>query len=81
MSEGDNTFRLGEAQGVGIGAIVVGMVACFTVVAVLAHWAIPDGMSGVKLFAKVAPMQEWEGFSGTTGLPVIVMILWHSIPL
>ena len=26
-------------------------------------------------------MREWEGFSGMTSLRVVVMILWHGIPL
>ena len=43
------------------------MVASLAVVAVLAGWAVPDSMLGLELFAEVAAVGEWEGFSGLTG--------------
>ena len=81
MSEWDYALRLGEAEGVRIGAIVVSVVVSFTIEAVFACRAIPDGVVRVQLLTKLTPMGEWEGFSGMTSLCIIVMILWHGIPL
>lgn len=65
----------------GVRAVVVGMVMCFTIVAVLACGAVPNGVSGVKLFAEVAPVGEWQGFSGMTSLCIVIMILRHCVSL
>ena len=65
----------------GVGAVVASVVACFTVMTVLACQAVPDGVSGVDLFAEATSMGEWKGSGGATSWCILVMILWHSIPM
>ena len=48
----------------GVQAIVVSVVASLAVVAVLVCGAIPDSVVQLKLFAKMAPVWEGEGFGG-----------------
>ena len=43
-------------------AVVAGVVTPLAVVAVLACWAIPDRVSGLKLFTETTAMGEWCGF-------------------
>ena len=81
VGERNHTLGLGGAEGVGVRAVIVSVVAPLAVVAVLACWAIPDSVSRVELFAEVAPVREGEGLSGVTSLHVVVMILWHGVPL
>ena len=59
MGKWDHAFRLSEAEGVGVGAVVVCVVMCFAIVAVLACWAVPDSMIGMNLFAEAAPVRKW----------------------
>ena len=67
MSEWDHTLRLGEAEGVGVRAVVVSMVVPLAVVTVLACRAVPDSMLRLELFAEATAVGELEGFSGLTG--------------
>lgn len=80
VSEGDHTLRLGEAERVRVRAVVVSVVAPLAVVTVLAYWTVPDSMGRLKLFAEAASVREWKGSGGTTGLRVVVVVLWHGIP-
>ena len=81
VGKGDHTFRLGEAERVGVGAILVSMIASFAVVTILACWAVPDSVGGLELSAKVAVVREWERASGTAGRCFLVVVLRHSEPL
>ena len=56
VGERNHALGLGEAEGVGVRAVIVSVVTPLAVVAVLACWAIPDGVSRVELFAEVAPV-------------------------
>ena len=81
MSKQDYTLRFGKTKRVGVEAVVVSVVVPLAVEAVFARRAIPYGVIGMKLLAELTPMREWEGPSGTASLRVVVMILWHGIPL
>ena len=50
MGERNYALRFGEANRVGVRAIVVCVIASLAVVAVLARWTVPDGVGGVELF-------------------------------
>ena len=63
-----------------VGAVVVSVVASFTIEAVLACWAFPNGMFGLELSAETAAMGEWEGTTGTASGCFLVVILGHSVP-
>ena len=80
MGEGDHTFRLRKAEGMWIGAVFVSVVLSPAVVAVSVCWAIPDGVSGVDLFAEATAMREWEGSLRATGRCVFIVILGHGEP-
>lgn len=68
MSKWDYTLGFSETQGMGIGAVVVSVVVSLAVETVFAYGAIPNRVSGMKLFAESTPMREWEGLSGTASL-------------
>ena len=80
MSEGDHTLGFREAEGVGIGAVVVFVITPLAVVAVPACWAVPDGVGGVELFTEATAVREWEGSLRTTGRYFFVVILRCSEP-
>ena len=64
----------------GVWAIVVSVIASLTVVAVLASWAVPDGVGGVKLLTESAVVWKGEGSSRTTGRHFFVVVLGHGEP-
>ena len=64
-----------------VGAVVMSVVVSFAIETVFPCWAIPDSVIGVELLTKSTPMREWKGSSGTTSLCIVIMILWHGIPL
>ena len=51
----------------GVRAIVVCVIASLAVVAVLASWAVPDGVGGVDLFTEAAAVWKGKGSSRTAG--------------
>ena len=55
-----------------MGTLVVSMVVSLAVVAVLACWAIPDGVSGADLLTEVAPVREWKGSGGATSWSIML---------
>ena len=59
VSEWNHAFQLGKAKGVQVVAVFAEVVAPLAVVAVLARWAIPNGMSGLELPTEVAAVGEW----------------------
>ena len=59
MGEGNHTFRLGKAKGMWVWTIFVRVVAPLAIMAVLACWAVSDGVVGVDLSAEVAAVREW----------------------
>ena len=81
MSKGDHTLGLCKAKGVRVMAVVMCMVTSLAVMAILACWAIPDGVGRVELFAEVTAMGEGEGSLGATSLCVIIVVLWRCEPL
>ena len=81
MSERNYTLRLGKTEGVRVGAVVMSVVTSLAVEAVFLCRAIPNGVIGMKLFAESTPMREWEGSSGMTSLRIVIIILWHGMPL
>ena len=80
MGEGHYALGLREAKRVRVRASVVFVVVSLAVVAVSTGGAIPDGVSGMKLFAKAAAMREWEGSSRTAGGHLFIVVLGHGVP-
>ena len=68
VSEGDYALQLGEAKGVWVVAMFAGVIAPFTVMAILVGWAIPDHVSRLELLTKMTVMGEWGWFRGAAGL-------------
>ena len=56
------------------------MVASLAVVAVCTHWAFPDSVGGVKLFAETAAVWKGKGSSRTAGRHFFVVVLGHGEP-
>ena len=81
MSKGDHTLGFSETDGMGVGTIVVSVIASFAVEAVLACRAFPNSMFGLELSTEAATMGEWEGTTGTAGRCLFVVVLRHSVPL
>ena len=81
MSERDYALGFGEAKCVGVGAIVVFVVASFTVVAVLARRTVPNGMGRVNLFTEATAVWKGKGSSRTASRHFFVVVLWHGEPL
>ena len=81
VSEWYYALRFGEAEGVWIGTILAGVVTSLTVVAVLACWAVPDGVSGVNLFTEATSVGEWDRSGGVTSQHIVVVVLQHGVPL
>ena len=80
VSEWYDTLRLGEAQGVRVGAVVAGVVTPLAVVAVFVGGAVPDCVSWLNLFAEAAAVGEWSGFGCAASWCVFVVVLWHGVP-
>ena len=80
MSERDYTLRFGETNRVGIGTLVVFVVAPPAVVTVLAGRAVPNGMGGVELSAEAAAVWKGKGSSRTTSRHFFIVILGHGEP-
>ena len=80
MGERNYALRLGETNRVGFRAIGVCVITPLAVVAVLANWAVPDGVGRVELFTEAAAVWKWEGSSRAAGRHFFVMILGHSEP-
>ena len=55
VSEGNHTLGFGETEGVGVGTVVVCVVASLAIMAVLACWTVPDGVGGLELFTESKP--------------------------
>ena len=81
MGEGNYALRLGETDRVRVRAILMLVIAPLAVVAVLASWAVPDGVGRVKLPAEAAAVWEGEGSSRTASWHFFVMVLGHGKPL
>ena len=81
MGEGHHALGLRETKRVRVGASIVFVVASLTVVAIGAGGTFPDGVGGMKLFAKTTVVREWEGSSGTTGRHLFIVVLGHGVPL
>ena len=81
MGERNNALRLGETNRVGVRAVGVFVITSLAVEAVLANWALPDGVGRVKLFTEVAAVWEWKGSLGAAGQHFFVVILGHGKPL
>ena len=64
----------------GVRAIVVCVIASLAVVAVLASWAVPDGVGGVDLFTEAAAVWKGKGSSRTAGRHFFVVVLGHGEP-
>ena len=80
MSERDHTLGFSKAEGIGVWALVVGVVTSFAVMTVFSCWAIPDGVGRVELFAQSALVRKWEGPDGMANRDFFVMVLWHCVP-
>ena len=80
MGERDYALGLRETERMGVRAGVVFVVMSLAVVTVGASWTVPDGVSGVELFAKAAAMREWEGSLGTAGWHFFIVVLGHGVP-
>ena len=80
MSEGNYALRLGETDRVRVRAILMLVIAPLAVVAVLASWAIPDGVGRVELLAEAASVWEGKGSSRTASRHFFVMVLGHGEP-
>ena len=80
MGKGNYALRLDKTERVGVGAIVVGVVAPPAVVTVLANWAVPDGVGRMELSTEATAVWEGKGSSRSAGRHFLVMILWHSEP-
>ena len=80
MCKRNYALRFSEANRVGIWTIVVCVIASLAVVAVLASWAVPDGVGGVKLFTEAAAVWKGEGSSRTASRHFFVVVLWHGEP-
>ena len=65
----------------GVGAVIVSMIASFTVVTVFSDGAVPDRVSGVELFTKTTLVREWERASGAAGSCFLVVVLGPGKPL
>ena len=59
MSKGYHTFRLGEAEGMQVGALVTSVVTSLAIMTVLAGGAVPDSVPRMDLSAEMASMGEW----------------------
>ena len=81
VGEGDYALQLGKAEGVGIRAVIVSMVIPLAVVTIFTCRAIPDGVGRVELFAEMTSVWKREGFSRAAGLCIIIVVLWHGVPL
>ena len=80
MGKGNYALGLGETDRVGVRASVVFVVAPLAVVTISANWTFPDGVGGVKLFAKAAAVREWEGSSGAAGWHLFIVVLGIGVP-
>ena len=59
---------------------MVCVIASLTVVAVLASWAVPDGVGRVELFAEAAAVWERKRSPSSTGRHFFVVVLGHGEP-
>ena len=80
MCEGDHTFRLREADGMWVGALIVSVVSSFAVETVLAGRTFPNSMFGLELSTEAAAVGEREGTTGAASRCFLVVILGHSMP-
>ena len=80
VSEGNYTFRLGEANGMRVGAVVVSMIASLAIETILASGTLPNSVLGLKLSTKMTAVGEGEWMGGAASRCFFVVILWHSVP-
>ena len=81
VSKWHYALGLGETEGMGVGAVVTSVITSPTVMTVPSCGAVPNRVLGLDLFAEVALMGEWEGSGRMAGRHVVVVVLWHGVPL
>ena len=80
VSKRNHTLGFHETEGVGVGTVIVGVVASFAIVTILAYGAVPDSMGRMDLFAEATAVREWEGSLRAACQCVLIVILGHGVP-